>query len=442
MSDKLHIFYPGVYSEEEAAAIERFKTEEMKPLFGELPGPAPADEFSMRVFAAAWDRWNPLFNDPEYAKNSVWGGLIAMPCYRAPTARSILPQELGSMATANGVSYQCDAYDHEVIYHRPIYAGDTFTVKNKPSDIHDATPKEGSEGRVLVMICSSEMYNQNGELVATVINRWPEIRKRITDPSLSPEEQRQLLMGRDGPPPKGAKKKPGGGMYVHPRHTYTQEDYDRMVSIWKAEKIRGKEPLYWEDVQIGDFTPITCEPPQHGLELIRNMGCAETLGQPGLREMFLTGAHKGNYHRDEETGLYSTGTTRHIMGTGGGYASLYNHHCRAFVVRMLTNWIGDNGFVSRVGWRFVNDIEPERQINKFPADSYRPSKLLLVPGMEGRFLNTHGQGYDAFVIHGYVYNKYADETGHYADVICWAEDFDGNIAQECDCTVKLPSKHS
>ena len=32
----------------------------------------------------------------------------------------------------------------------------------------------------------------------------------------------------------------------------TPADYDIFKEIWKNEKIRGKDTLYWEDVSIGD----------------------------------------------------------------------------------------------------------------------------------------------------------------------------------------------
>ena len=109
--------------------------------------------------------------------------------------------------------------------------------------------------------------------------------------------------------------------------------------------------------------------------------------------------------------------------------------------RILTNWCGDEGFVTKLGWRFVNDAPKDEQFNHFPAGFYRPTELLKVPYMQDRYANIHGFGDDAFITRGYVYDKYIGEDGgHYVDLICWCEDLDGNIGQEIPATVKLPSR--
>jgi hypothetical protein len=109
---------------------------------------------------------------------------------------------------------------------------------------------------------------------------------------------------------------------------------------------------------------------------------------------------------------------------------------------MLTNWCGDDGFISKIGWRFVNDLPAELQAETFPADFYRPSVLLKVPRLKGRFLNTHGVSPDAFKVYGYVYDKFEKDGEYFVELACWCEDFDGNIAQECPATVKLPSRNA
>ena len=64
--EKMEVFYPGVYTPEEQAAIDRYNRGETGRMFG---GKAPAlpstDPWIMQLYARCWDRWNPLFNDPE-----------------------------------------------------------------------------------------------------------------------------------------------------------------------------------------------------------------------------------------------------------------------------------------------------------------------------------------------------------------------------------------
>ena len=231
-----------------------------------------------------------------------------------------------------------------------------------------------------------------------------------------------------------------GGTARHKAHVYTKEDYDRMTEIWKGETVRGKDVLYWEDVNIGDEPAPVCSPPQVGFEIVRTMAAWQILkDNNGLKEVLTgVGGDPHFYRFDPKTGLYENESGH--LGLGS-VAYLYNFHAKVLNSRIITNWCGDAGFVTRLGWRFVNDAPKEKQFNHFPADFYRPTELLKVPYMKDRYCNIHGYGDDAFITRGYVYDKYIGEDGgHYVDLICWCEDFDGNIGQEIPATVKLPSR--
>ena len=177
-----------------------------------------------------------------------------------------------------------------------------------------------------------------------------------------------------------------------------------------------------------------------GFEIVRTIAAWNLLkDNNGLQEV-LTG--KGGdphfYRYNPETGLYDNESGH--LGLGS-IAYLYNFHAKLMGTRILTNWCGDQGFVTRLGWRFVNDAPKEAQFNHFPAGFYRPTELLKVPYMKDRYANIHGFGDDAFITRGYVYDKYiGGDGGHYVDLICWCEDLDGNIGQEIPATVKLPSR--
>ena len=61
--------YPGQYSDREKRILdetrEKLKAQIGKPTMFPV---TPADPTLMRLYANAWDPWNPLFNDDEYAK--------------------------------------------------------------------------------------------------------------------------------------------------------------------------------------------------------------------------------------------------------------------------------------------------------------------------------------------------------------------------------------
>lgn len=458
--EKMEKFYPGKYTPEEQAAIDRFCRGETGAMFGGNGlKPPSTDPWVMQLYARCWDRWNPLFNDPEYAKNTVWGNLPAVPGYVSLETRSNVPQELGYLIRPDGEAFLGDGYDHTDEYFLPVFPGDQLTAKETGWDVIDITPEEGSYKRLMIFICTSEVYNQNNELVARCIRRWPEALMRSLDPEINeilasevpgaePKKQEKKEPPKGGPGgPDGDEKKgppPGpmgvGGAGRHKAHIYTKEDYDKMTEIWKNETIRGKDTLYWEDVNIGDEPTPVCAPPQVGFEIVRTMAAWQIMkDNNGLKEILTgTGGDPHFYRFDPKTGLYNNDSGH--LGLGQ-IAYLYNFHAKVLSSRIITNWCGDDGFVTRLGWRFVNDAPKEKQFNHFPEGFYRPTELLKVPYMKDRYCNIHGYGDDAFITRGYVYDKYIGEDGgHYVDLICWCEDFDGNIGQEIPATVKLPSR--
>lgn len=448
--EKMERFYPGVYTPEEQAAIDRFCRGEYGAMFGSGPAAPTTDLWVMQLYARCWDRWNPLFNDPEYAAKSVWGRLPAMPGYVSLETRSNVPPELGYLTRPDGTSFVGDGYDHTDEYLAPVFPGDTLTARDSGWEIQDVTDREGSIRRRMIFICTSEVTNQDGVVVARCIRRWPETLMRSLDPEINemlaselpgapPKKRPEGKPSEKKGPPPGA---PGmvGGNARHPSHIYTKADYDRMTAIWKRETIRGSEPLYWEDVNIGDEPAPVCSPPQVGFEIARTIAAWQIMkDNNGLREVLTgTGGDPHFYRFDPVTGLYQNESGH--LGLGH-VAYLYNFHAKALNARIITNWCGDQGFVTSLGWRFVNDAPKDEQFNHFPADFYRPTELLKVPYMKDRFCNSHGYGDDAYITRGYVHNKYIGaDGGHYVDLICWCEDFDGNIAQEIPATVKLPSR--
>lgn len=449
--EKMERFYPGVYTPQEQAAIDRFCRGETGAMFGGKGPQVPStDPWVMQLYARCWDRWNPLWSSPEYARQSVWGNTPAMPGYVSLETRSNVPPELGYLTRPDGTSFVGDGYDHTDEYFTPVFPGDQLSARDCAWDVEDVTPKEGSVKRRMIFICTSEVTNQRGEVVARCIRRWPETLMR----SLDPEINEILASEVPGAPPKkqpggtpGEKKGPPpapggvGGTERHKAHVYTKADYDKMAEIWKQEKVRGGEPLYWEDVSIGDEPMPVCSPPQVGFEIVRTIAAWQIMKDShGLREVLTGAGGDPHFYRfDPKTGLYQN-ESGHLGLSGIAY--LYNFHAKCLNSRIITNWCGDQGFVTRLGWRFVNDAPKEQQFNHFPADFYRPTELLKVPYMKDRYCNSHGYGDDAYITRGYVCDKYiGTDGGHYVDLICWCEDFDGNIAQEIPATVKLPSRN-
>ena len=426
---KYEVFYPGVYTPEEQEALDRM----YEPKQGGPGGPGgaggmppmmkqqvfqtdPTNEILMRMYAERIVPDNPLYNDPAYAKNTWYGALPAVPGYIQGMAMGpMLPRELGDMAMPQR-QLAGDAYDNEIEYYLPVVAGDKITNGKQSFEVKDVTDPNGSIFRVFVVISSVEMVNQRGEVVGKSTNRMPSMFRKCKE-GYTPDARIHPF-----------------AMYVHPAHKYTEEDYEKLKAVWKNEKIRGAETLYWDDVKVGDYIWETAEGPFTQLESIRLHG-QELVGCRSIRENLMSGHMRGEMNPD---GLYLNYIT-HYDPTRN---SFYNYTARDYIVRTITNWMGDQGFLTRINWRMVNDYVPELQANPFPEGFYRESYLLKVPELKakGAFINTHGWSPDCSFNRGYIYDKYEKDGKYYVDIACWCQDMDGNYLSEVGVTVCLPKK--
>lgn len=429
METGYQVFYPNQFTREEKDALDAFvagtyvgKAHDMglPPMENK---PFTVDRYAVLAHARGWNPYNPLWTDTEYAKSAGYEDVPALPGFYSPTLRAMLPSELGEMGYPAAYPIVGDGYDHEVYYYKPIYPDDVLTVVPTGNDYVDITPVQGDIRRVILLICKGDVYNQKGEKVAACCSHYPEAFMRYEDPNQKKPETEMFLGER-------------GAMYQRNPHVYTDQEWELIQEYWRNEKIRGTEPLYWEDVKIGDEPTPTAEAPMtykdmirlYGLELVGSGGCRDFVEKRGHTRMM----RKNKFDVYEPMWNHYEGDT----------ASFYNFTGRDQVVRMITNWIGDRGFVSKICWRMVNSMPPEQQVNHFPDDYIRPSYLLKVPYLkeEGAFINVHGQCPDCSFVHGYVYDKYENNEGHFVDLACWCKDIEGNYHTECGVTVKLPSR--
>lgn len=420
--DKLEVFYPGVYSPEEQAALDSFLAGTYK---SDMPGPMaeagssmdPVDDYNSKLYAKAIDKYNPLWFDKEYAQSFGWADTpVRAGFVSANAGMAQLPKELGDNANFVHDQVVGDAYDHEVEYFVPIYPGDTFEIRNRKNDFIDATDPNGSPIRALICITSAEAYNQRGELAMRVVNRFPSFRCRSKDPDFKPPFQHAF------------------NRYVHPRPTYSDEDWEYMKKYMLGEELR-KEPLYWEDVNIGDEPTPICEGPIMQCDMIRMTGWQ--IVTSNLRDQFESG--KGHFGKDRNTGYYNNMSASHVYKE---YSNFFNFTSRDLGVRLITNWCGPTGLVAKCAWRMINDVPPEEEQNHLPESYARPSWLFKVPYLKeaGKFMNRHGFTGDLGLMKGYVTDKYIQDGKHYVEIVAWAEDINGDIWSENLFTVILPSR--
>lgn len=203
---------------------------------------------------------NPLYVDPDYAAATRWGGQIAPPgfiaaggpnAHRLPTrlpegddrtvekgeeeeawfrrlGRSI--SETFDKRTRKALSgVQLYASGNDTYYYRPLHIGDwnsgsaggVFNVEDKVSEF---------AGRSAIVANRNFNWNQRGEITSLARAWFVHAERRKAKPD-------------------------GAGKRKEERAWYTDDQLSEIEAAYDAERRRGSEVLWYEDVAVGDVMP-------------------------------------------------------------------------------------------------------------------------------------------------------------------------------------------
>ena len=418
MSEKYQRFIPGEYLPFEAPLVEQKQKDFQDVLEGrgpQMPTPPakPYSEAEILAYNKKWDPYNPLFNDPEYARKAGYDGVPAAPGFtmvRVPGVRPF-PKNISD----GGFYYTNDGSD--IRLNRPVVAGDFLT--NGPSrPLFEEVTVPDSICREWIMGGEGTLVDQKGNTVVTFFANTRECWKKIIDGSDGPTFYENMTEWCN---------------YFPKAHYTSDADWEKIRQMWKDEKIRGAEPLYWEDVEIGTFLPETCSGPVTYMDMTAWYGSVQL-----NRDMLSNPQFLETCFRDEN-GNYLFETAIHLgnRNVPGSRMVFFNDTAAHTVARAVTNFIGDKGYVSRYAWRFYPFYEEMRNYKPYDYDLITE----VVPGYENRPLNRHGSEGDTVIGKAYVYDKYVDENGRHCLKICgWGEDLEGNIIEVVPMEAVLPGK--
>jgi acyl dehydratase len=263
---------------------------------------------------------NPLYRDAEYARSARWGGLIAPPCFLyAVDLTDVTPKLPGVQAIYAGTDWT---------WNDVIRAGDTIIPRVVLRDVKVKTGQFAE--RWALQTGSIEFFREpEHKLVAVAVSHTARM-------------------------PRGkALKETGKGKY-QPRdpHRYTDEKLAEIEKQILAEERRGPEPRFWEDVQVGDTLCPVVKGPLTTTDIIAFY--SGTIGQK-----VYGGAHGDavryrqrypDWHMSEKTGAKDSAGRGHVepqtgndVGMGGAYDLAPQRF--SWCGHMITNWIGDDGFM-------------------------------------------------------------------------------------------------
>ncbi len=275
---------------------------------------------AIRHFAWGVGDNNPLWVDHAYAKSSPWGGIIAPPCILyAVDSTIVAPKLQGVQWIYAGTGWT---------WFEPIHLNDTFRVEAR---LVRQDVKTGKRFPQWVLQTGEVRYfNQHDRLVATAVGRC----------ARTPRGDK-LVEARGGETTK-----------AHEPHHYTpqqMEDIERQVL---EEPRTGDKALWWEDVQVGDAIPQVVKGPLNLIDIMAWYS-AQQGAQPygGVHgDAIRYRRRHQDYHLNPKTGAKEAAGRGHLeaatgrdVGMGGAYD--IGPQRISWGQHMLTNWIGDHGFL-------------------------------------------------------------------------------------------------
>lgn len=337
---------------------------------------------AIRNFSNGIGDSNPLYREEPYAKRTRYGALIASPSWVA----SVFPHWV--LQGLPGIHADHSASDWEFL--RPVYINDKVTPKCKfvGFDVRESK----FAGKTVFEYQKFEYYNQRDELVSRGYN-------------LLVRYERQTAK---------RKSAEGRGKYDHIRipHPWTLEEQAKVDDDCLAEEIRGDKPRYWEDVSVGEELPQVVK----GIFGLTDMvaycvGAAPVqLAAHGV-QLRAYRKHPAWSFREPVLGSWEPVYGVHYLvsaakGAGAIYAYDVGVQRHCWMVNLLTNWMGDEGWL------------------KSCSAQYRQFVYLS----------------DAVWFQGKVTRKYADENGEYCvDIDAHGINQRGDDTIPATATVILPS---
>ncbi|MBB4857307.1 acyl dehydratase [Novosphingobium chloroacetimidivorans] len=280
-----------------------------------------ASRDAIRHYAHGIGDDNPLWCDPEYAKNTKYGTIVALPSFLFSTSR-IVSGYCGGLAGVHAMWAGADW-----TWHQPVLRNDTIRTEAYLKDLVEHQTKFA--GRSFQQIYHVDFYNQNGDHLAGA-DSWV------------------FRTDRDEARERGTKYTEARGR-VEP---FTQEQLDEFYDIYDREEIRGATPRYFEDVNVGDKLPPMMKGPMTvtgfiayaqgwgGLYIRANrLAYKMQKAHPGLgiRNRFNVPDCPERVHWDEEFALE--------VGAPGAYD--YGPERTSWLTHHITDWIGDDGFLHK-----------------------------------------------------------------------------------------------
>lgn len=342
----------------------------------------------IRHYAEAIGDRNPMWRKEDYARKSFWGGMIApatildMLCNPSPF---YWEKDIKDRPWKKFNSYGWAPWSKEYEWFNVMRPGDRIRVIQKFLGIREIPTNEPKPTRLFEYSNRRWFINQREDVVATEDIIW----------HMTINKQGGII------PPK-----------PRPIRRLTDRERDAIYRGYNEERRRGSDPLFWEDIDVGEQSdphivgPISLYDQVAGYIAREGHVMAFAAAWDRIRLNFDFAA------LDEEINAWKSGGEGHLSA-GKGHAATHGGG-RAFAIHQqegvrfyaISNWMGDNAFLAKL--TNVNQSVP----------------------LQGDVLNTTLK----------VIRKYIASEKYFIDLDVITTDIDGLVLINGTATIKLPSR--
>ncbi|MFL0413686.1 MULTISPECIES: FAS1-like dehydratase domain-containing protein [Sphingomonas] len=291
-----------------------------------------ATEDNIRNFAHGCGDDNPLFCDPDYARGTRWGGVIApgmmVAQINAPMKGDPVPDEIKRLRKSLFKGIHVFVSGSTWDFYRPVRPGDTIYSFNGEESCE--VKQSEFAGRSVITVRRDVKVNQRGEVVAVY---------RIL----------RVLTER-----KTAAKK-GKYSAIEPQ-TYSDDDIAAIDAVYANEQVLGSGKRWFEDVAAGDAIGTMAKGPLTVTDVIcfhaggyGFVPYAPTVGRLAYKNRTRIPA----FYIKNEQGIPDVAQRLHwdakwAQAIGNPMAYDYGVMRENYLFHFLSDWAGDDGIVTHV----------------------------------------------------------------------------------------------
>jgi acyl dehydratase len=317
----------------------------------------------IRNFAASYGDDNPLYAEPGYGAGTRWGTQIAPPFMAGILNRPLLGDKLDpeikrrTKGTYRGIHSFVSGGTWD--WFRPIRPGDIVYSYEGVESV-EVRPSEFA-GRSVLRVRRRVKFNQRGEVLGVY---------RILN----------ILTER-----KTARSK-GKYAAIEPA-AYDQAALERIDAIYAAERPRGPQPRYWEDVQIGDELGEMVKGPLTVTDMVVFHAGGYGFYPYGLKtgrlgyrnRLRIPAFYVPNEHGVPDVAQRVHWDSAWAQAIGNPMAYDYGVLRECWIQHYLTDWIGDDGFL-------VHQHDEVRRFNYVGDATFLQGRVVGKREEGGRFL--------------------------------------------------------